>query len=86
MSSETARDIAESYNHKYAGTLTEHPLKGSSISELLGRENASMWGTNKCNNVLTLLEVKPFCTMLEVFCNNFILMAKTSNPAQLLYL
>ena len=29
-----------------------------------------MWGTNECNKFLTLLEEKPFWTMLEVFCNN----------------
>ena len=44
-----------------------------------------MWGTNKCNKFLTLLEEKPFWTMLEVFCNDFIHMAQTSDPAQLIH-
>ena len=78
--SETAGDVAESWAHKQVGTLPEHPFKGSIISELLGFENTSMWGTNKCNNFLTLLEEKPFWTMLEVFCDNFIHMAQTSDP------
>ena len=46
----------------------------------------SMWGTNKFNKFLNLLEEKPFWTMLEVFCDNFIHMAQTSDPAQLLHL
>ena len=45
-----------------------------------------MWGGNYCNNFLTLLEGKPFWTMLEVFCDDFIHMAQTSDPAQLLHL
>ena len=44
--SETAHDVAESYAHESAGTLTEHTFKGSTISELLGLENTSMWGKN----------------------------------------
>ena len=44
-----------------------------------------MWGTNKFNKFLNLLEEKPFWTMLEVFCDNFIHMAQTSDPAQLLH-
>ena len=45
-----------------------------------------MWGTNEFNKVLTLLKEKPFWAILEVFCNDFIHMAQTSEPAQLLYL
>ena len=45
-----------------------------------------MWGTNECNKFLTLMEGKPFWNMREVFCNNFIHMAQTSEPAQLLHL
>ena len=30
-----------------------------------------------------MLEERPFCTMLEVFCANFIDIAQTSDPAQL---
>ena len=86
MASETARDVAESYAHERVGNLPEHPYEGSTISELLGLENDRMWGTNKCNNFLTLLEVKPFWTMLEVFCDDFIHMAQTSDPAQFLLL
>ena len=81
VASKTARGVAESYAHERVGTLTEHPFEGITISELLGLENVSMWGTNKCNKFLTLLEVKPFWTMLEVFCNDFIHMAQTSDPA-----
>ena len=44
VASETARDVAESYAHKFAGTLPEHLLGGSTISELSGLENASMCG------------------------------------------
>ena len=45
-----------------------------------------MWGTNKCNKFLTLLEEKPFWTMIEVFCDNFIHMSQTSDPAKFLHL
>ena len=45
-----------------------------------------MWGTNKCNKLLTLLEGKPFWTMLGVFCDDFIHMSQTIDPAQLLHL
>ena len=31
MASETARDVAESYAHKSAGTLTENPFEGITI-------------------------------------------------------
>ena len=86
MAPETARDVAESYSHILVGTLPEHQFEGSKISEILGLENASMWGTNECNKFLTLLEVKPFWTMLEVFCDDFIHMAQTSDPAQFLLL
>ena len=44
-----------------------------------------MLGGNECNKFLTLLEEKPFWTILEVFCDNFIHMAKTSDSAQLLH-
>ena len=84
--SETARDIAESYAHKCVGTIPEHPFEGSTISELLGLENCNIWGTNECNKFLTLLEEKPFWTILEVFCDNFIHMAQISDPEQLLHL
>ena len=63
----------------------EHPFEESTISELLGLENMSMWGTNKFNKFLTQLEGKPFLTMLEIFCDDFIHMAQTSGPAQLLH-
>ena len=86
MASETTFDVAESYAHERVGTLPDHPFEGSTILELLGLENDSMWGTNKCNKFLTLLEEKPFWTMLEVFCDNFIHMAQRSYPAQLLHL
>ena len=75
VASETARGVDESYAHEHVGTLPDHPFEGSTIPELLGLENPSMWGTNKCNKFLTLLEGKLFWTMLEVFCNNFIRMA-----------
>ena len=67
VASETARDVAESYTYERVGKLPENPFEGSTISELLGLENASMWGTNECNKILTLLEGKPFWTMLKVF-------------------
>ena len=86
MASETSRDVAESYAHERVRTLPEHPFEGITISELLGLENASMWGTNECNKFLTLLEENPFWTMLEVFFDDFIPMALTSDPAQLLHL
>ena len=86
VASETACDVAESYSHKRVGTLPEHPFEGSIISELLGLENTSMWGTNEYNKFLTLLEEKPFWTMLEVFCDDFIHMAQTSDLEQLLHL
>ena len=54
--SETARGVAESYTHEHVGTLPENPFEGSTISELLVLENASMWGKNVCNKFLTLLE------------------------------
>ena len=60
VASETAHDVAESYAHKRVGTLPEHTVEGSKISEILGLENASMWGANKRNKFLTLLEGKPF--------------------------
>ena len=82
---ETAREVAESYAHKNVGTLPEHPFEGSTISELLGLENSNMWGTNECNKFLNLLEGKPFWTMLEVFCDNFIHMAETSDQEKLLH-
>ena len=85
MASEIAHDEAESYAHKRIETLPEHPFEGSTISELLGLENVSMWGTNKCNKFLTLLEGKPFWTMLGVFCDDFIHMSQTIDPAQLLH-
>ena len=44
-----------------------------------------MWGGNKCNKSLTLLEEKPFWTMMEVFWDNFIHIAQTSEPSQLLH-
>ena len=56
MASETVCDIVESYFHKCVGTLPENPFEGSTISELLGLENASIWGTNECNEFLTLLD------------------------------
>ena len=84
MASETVRDVAESHAHKRVGTLSEHTFEGSTISEPLGLENAGMWGTNKCNKFLTILEGKPFWTILGVFYDNLIHMAQTSNPAQLL--
>ena len=83
---ETARDVAESYAQERVGTVPEHPFEGSTTSELLGLENASIWGTNKCNKLLNILEEKPFWTMLEVFCDNFIHMAQTSDPEELLHL
>ena len=86
MASEIARDIAESYAHKIIGPLPEHPFRRSTISELLGFENASIWGTKMCNKFLTLLEEKPFWTMLEVFWYNFIHMAQTSYPAKFIHL
>ena len=86
VTSETARDVAESYTHKRVETLPEHPFEGSTVSELLGLENASMWGTSKCNKFLTILEEKPFWTTLEVLFNDFIHMAQTSDPEQLLHL
>ena len=49
MASETAHYVDESYAHEHVGALMEHPLEGSTISELLGLKNASMWGTNKFN-------------------------------------
>ena len=84
--SETVHDVAESYAHESVGTLPDRPFEGSTISELLGLENASMCGTNKCNKLLTLLEEKPFWTMLEIFCDDFIHMAQTSDLTQLLHL
>ena len=86
MASETARDIAESCAHKRVGTLPEHPFKGSTISEVLGLGNSSMWGTNECKKFLTLLEEKEFWTILKVFCDDFIHMAQTSDPSQFLHL
>ena len=56
VASEISCDVAETYACKRVGTLPEHPLEEITISEILGLENASMWGTNKCNNFLTLLE------------------------------
>ena len=55
------------------------------MSELLGLENASMWGTNRCNKFFNLLEKKLFWAMLEGFCNYFMHMAQTSDQAQLLH-
>ena len=86
VASEIACDIAESYTHGRVGTLPEHPFEGSTISELLGLENAIMWDTNECNKFLTLLEEKSFWTMLEIFCDDFIHIAQTSDPAQFLHL
>ena len=86
MASEKARDVAESYARDRVGTLPKHPFEVSTISELLGLENTSTWGENECNNFLTILEEKPFWTMLEVFCDNFINMAQKNDPAQLLHL
>ena len=80
MASETACDIAESYTHERVGTLPDHPFGVITVSEILGLENASMWRTNKCNKLLTLLDRKPFWTMLEVFCETIIHMAQTSDP------
>ena len=45
-----------------------------------------MWGTNKCNKFLNLLEEKLFWTILEVFCGNFIHMEQKSDTAQLFHL
>ena len=84
--SETARDVAESYNQESFGTLMDHPFEGSAVSELLGLENTSIWGTDKCNKFLSILEEKLFWTMLEEFCDNFIHMAQTSDPTKLLHL
>ena len=86
MASEASRDVAKSYSNERVGTLTEHQFEGSTISEILGLENASMWGENECNKFLTLLEEKPVWTMLEVFYDDFIHMAQTSEPVQLLHL
>ena len=86
MASETAHDVAESYARKHVGTLLEHPFKESTISELLGLENANMWGTNECNKLLTLLEEKPFWTMMDLFYDRFIHMAQTSDLEHLLHL
>ena len=86
VASETAHDVVESYAQERVGTLPEHPLEGSTMSELIGLKNVSMWGTNEWNKFLTLLEEKPFYTMLELFCNDFIHMAQTSDPSQLLHL
>ena len=83
--SETGREVAESYSPERVGTLPEHPFKGSTISELLRLENTIMWGINKCNKLLTLLEGKPFWTILEVFYDNFIHMAQKSDPEKLLH-
>ena len=47
VTSETARGVVESYSHERARTLTEHPFEGSTISELLGLENTSMWGEKR---------------------------------------
>ena len=51
VASEKSRDVAESYAHKHVGTLSDHPFEGSTISELLGLENLSMWGTKECHNI-----------------------------------
>ena len=83
---ETARDVAEPYAHERVGTLPEHIFEGIAISGLLGLENASMWETKKCNKFFTILEGKPFWTMLEVFCDKFIHISQTSDPEQLLHL
>ena len=47
--SKTARGVTESYAHERVGTLPEHSLEVSTISELLDLKNASMWGGNGCN-------------------------------------
>ena len=60
MASETARDVLESYSHERVGTLPEHPFERSKISELLGLEITSTWGTNERNNLLNLLEENHF--------------------------
>ena len=44
MASKTARDVAEPYYRKLVGT---HLFKGITISELLGLEKESMWGTHE---------------------------------------
>ena len=36
--SDTARDVSESYDHERVGTLPEHPVEVSTISELIGLE------------------------------------------------
>ena len=86
VASYTARDVAESCAHERVGTLPEQLFKRITISQLIGIENTSMWGTNKCNTVLTILEEKPFWTMLKVFSDDFIHTEQTSEPAQYLHL
>ena len=72
--------MAESFSRETVGSLPEHPLEGSTISNVLGLEDPTGWGTNKCHKFLTMLDDKPFWTMLEVFCDDFIHMAQTSDP------
>ena len=85
VASEKELDVAESYAYERVGTLSDHQFEGGTISKLLGLENTSMWGTNEFNKFLTLLEEKQFWTMLEVFCDNFIHMAHTSDTAQFIH-
>ena len=56
MASETVHDVTESYANERFGTLPEHPLEGSTMSELLGLEKASTWGKNECNKLLTIFK------------------------------
>ena len=46
MALKKARDVAETYSYKRVRTLPDHPFEKSTISELLGLENVSVWETN----------------------------------------
>ena len=75
--SETARDVAMSYTSEAVGTLLPHPLEHYTLPEhFVLPETKSMSGQ----------QAMAFLQLLEVFVDDFIQMAQTTDPAALLHL
>ena len=86
VASETARDVAQTFAQEAIGALPAHPLEAPTLSKFLGLENPEEWDTEKCRAFVTMMDDKPFFHMLEIYCDDFIALAQTSDPAKLLHL
>ena len=69
--SETARDVAASFAREPVGALPKHPKEELTLPEALGLQNA--WEAGEAQGA-------SFLHMLEVYVDDFIQLAQSSNP------